>query len=82
MLIVKEREFQGIKTSLQTGKVAKQAHGSVLAKAGETVVLATVVSQKEMREGADFIPLMVEYREKFYASGKIPGGFIKREGRP
>jgi len=81
-LIVKEREFQGIKTSLQTGKVAKQAHGSVLAKAGETVVLATVVSQKEMREGADFIPLMVEYREKFYASGKIPGGFIKREGRP
>ncbi|WP_400168242.1 polyribonucleotide nucleotidyltransferase [Fidelibacter multiformis] len=82
MLIVKEREFQGIKTSLQTGKVAKQAHGSVLAKAGETVVLATVVSQKEVREGADFIPLMVEYREKFYASGKIPGGFIKREGRP
>ncbi|KUK91490.1 MAG: Polyribonucleotide nucleotidyltransferase [Marinimicrobia bacterium 46_43] len=81
-MIVKEREFQGIKTSLQTGKVAKQAHGSVLAKAGETVVLATVVSQKEMREGADFIPLMVEYREKFYASGKIPGGFIKREGRP
>jgi len=81
-LIVKEREFQGIKTSLQTGKVAKQAHGSVLAKAGETVVLATVVSQKELREGADFIPLMVEYREKFYASGKIPGGFIKREGRP
>jgi len=81
-LIVKEREFQGIKTSLQTGKVAKQAHGSVLAKAGETVVLATVVSQKEVREGADFIPLMVEYREKFYASGKIPGGFIKREGRP
>ncbi|BFN37206.1 polyribonucleotide nucleotidyltransferase [Fidelibacter multiformis] len=81
-MIVKEREFQGIKTSLQTGKVAKQAHGSVLAKAGETVVLATVVSQKEVREGADFIPLMVEYREKFYASGKIPGGFIKREGRP
>jgi len=81
-LIVKEREFQGIKISLQTGKVAKQAHGAVLATAGETVVLATVVSQKEIREGADFIPLMVEYREKFYASGKIPGGFIKREGRP
>ncbi|MCD6234338.1 MAG: polyribonucleotide nucleotidyltransferase [Candidatus Marinimicrobia bacterium] len=81
-MIVKEREFQGIKISLQTGKVAKQAHGAVLATAGETVVLATVVSQKEIREGADFIPLMVEYREKFYASGKIPGGFIKREGRP
>jgi polyribonucleotide nucleotidyltransferase len=81
-LIVKEREIRGIKTILQTGKVAKQAHGSVLAKAGDTIVLATVVSQNEMREGADFIPLMVEYREKFYASGKIPGGFIKREGRP
>lgn len=81
-MIVKEREFQGVKIALQTGKVAKQAHGSVLAKAGDTIVLATVVSQKEMREGADFIPLMVEYREKFYASGKIPGGFIKREGRP
>ncbi len=81
-MIEKQQEIQGLKLTLQTGKVAKQAHGSVLAKAGDTVVLATVVSQPELREGADFIPLMVEYREKFYASGKIPGGFIKREGRP
>ncbi|MDD5582950.1 MAG: polyribonucleotide nucleotidyltransferase [Candidatus Marinimicrobia bacterium] len=78
----KELELEGIKITLQTGKVAKQADGAVLAKAGDTVVLATVVSQKEMLEEVDFVSLMVEYREKFYASGKIPGGFIKREGRP
>ncbi|HDT12564.1 MAG TPA: polyribonucleotide nucleotidyltransferase [Candidatus Marinimicrobia bacterium] len=82
MLILKEQEINGTKTILQTGKVAKQAHGSVLARMGDTIVLATVVSQNQLREGADFVPLMVEYREKFYASGKIPGGFIKREGRP
>jgi len=81
-LILKEREINGTHTILQTGKVAKQAHGSVLARAGDTIVLATVVSQNQLREGADFVPLQVEYREKFYASGKIPGGFIKREGRP
>jgi polyribonucleotide nucleotidyltransferase len=81
-LISKEKEINGIHTVLQTGKVAKQAHGSVMARAGDTIVLATVVSQKQLREGADFVPLQVEYREKFYASGKIPGGFIKREGRP
>jgi len=81
-LILKEQEINGTKTILQTGKVAKQAHGSVLARMGDTIVLATVVSQNQLREGADFVPLMVEYREKFYASGKIPGGFIKREGRP
>lgn len=81
-MISKEKEINGIHTVLQTGKVAKQAHGSVMARAGDTIVLATVVSQKQLREGADFVPLQVEYREKFYASGKIPGGFIKREGRP
>ena len=81
-MILKEQEINGTKTILQTGKVAKQAHGSVLARMGDTIVLATVVSQNQLREGADFVPLMVEYREKFYASGKIPGGFIKREGRP
>lgn len=81
-MISKEREINGTLTMLQTGKVAKQAHGSVMARAGDTIVLATVVSQNQLREGADFVPLQVEYREKFYASGKIPGGFIKREGRP
>ena len=67
---------------LETGRMAKQAHGSVLATYGNVVVLATVVSDYKPRAGADFFPLMVDYREKFYAAGKIPGGFFKREGRP
>lgn len=67
---------------LETGKLAKQADGSVVVKMGGTMLLATVVSAKEARDGVDFMPLTVEYREKFTAAGKIPGGFIKREGRP
>ncbi len=67
--------------SLETGRIAKQAHGSVLARVGDTMVLATAVSENSMREGADFVPLTVEFREKFYSSGKIPGGFLRREGR-
>jgi len=68
--------------TLETGRVAKQAHGSVLATYGEVVVLACVVSDYSPKPGADFFPLMVDYREKFYAAGKIPGGFFKREGPP
>jgi len=67
---------------LETGRMAKQAHGSVLATYGGTMVLATVVSDYAPKPGVDYFPMMVDYREKFYAAGKIPGGFFKREGRP
>jgi len=68
--------------SFQTGKVAKQAHGAVVVSYSDTVVLVTAVSANEAREGIDFFPLTVEYQEKAFAAGKIPGGFFKREGRP
>src|SRR5262245_17537297 len=68
--------------SIETGKVAKQADGSAVVRLGDTVVLATACGQKEPRAGVDFLPLTVDYRENNYASGKIPGGFFKREGRP
>ena len=68
--------------TFQTGKLAKQADGSVLVCQGETKVLVTAVMSDEVREDIDFFPLLVEYREKAYAAGKIPGGFIKREGKP
>jgi len=68
--------------NIETGKIAKQAAGSIVVSCEETVVLVTAVSSKEPREGIDFFPLMVDYEEKFYAAGKIPGGFFKREGRP
>ncbi len=77
-----EIEFGGRPLSLETGRLAKQAHGSVLAQYGETVVLATVVSAYEARPQIDFLPLTVDYQEKTFAAGKIPGGFFKREGRP
>src|SRR3989338_1993939 len=67
---------------LETGKMAKQADGAVTIQYGGTVVLATVVGSKEPREDFGFFPLTVEYQEKTYAAGKIPGGFFKREGRP
>lgn len=66
---------------IETGKLAKQADGSVVVRQGDTMLLATVVSPTESREGASFLPLSVDYQEKFAASGKIPGGFLKREGR-
>src|SRR5690348_17261168 len=76
-----EREFAGRKLVIETGRMAKQAAGSALVQFGDTMVLAAVtVSDKETP--LDFFPLLVEYREKTYAAGKIPGGFIKREGRP
>src|SRR4030042_1176890 len=67
---------------IETGRLAKQADGSVTVQLGGTVVLVTCVCSKDVREGIDFLPLTVEYQEKTYAAGKIPGGFFKREGRP
>src|SRR5207245_10966993 len=72
----------GKKLTFETGKLAKQAHGSCVVRIGDNVVLATAVSNTEPREGIDFFPLTVDYREDTYAGGRIPGGFIKREGRP
>ena len=68
--------------TLETGKLAKQANGSVVVRMGGTMLLATVVSNEEPLEGVDFLPLTVDYREKFAAAGRVPGGFLKREGRP
>ena len=75
-------DFGGRSLSIETGKVAKQANGSVVVQYGETVVLVTAVTADKRREGLDFIPLTVNYQEMTYAAGKIPGGFFKREGRP
>jgi polyribonucleotide nucleotidyltransferase len=77
-----EIEWGGRPLILETGKIARQADGAVLATYGETVVLATVVSAKEPKPGIDFFPLTVNYQEKTFAAGKIPGGYFKREGRP
>ncbi|KQX54093.1 MULTISPECIES: polyribonucleotide nucleotidyltransferase [unclassified Ensifer] len=77
-----EIEWAGRPLKLETGKIARQADGAVLATYGETVVLATVVSAKSPKPGQDFFPLTVNYQEKTYAAGKIPGGYFKREGRP
>jgi polyribonucleotide nucleotidyltransferase len=78
----KEIQWGGRKLVLETGRIARQADGAVLATYGETAVLATVVAQKTPRAGIDFFPLTVNYQEKAFAAGKIPGGFFKREGRP
>ena len=72
----------GKRLNFETGRMAKQASGAVLATLGDTVVLATAVASPDPREGIDFFPLTVDYREYAYAGGRIPGGFIKREGRP
>ncbi|WP_297323664.1 polyribonucleotide nucleotidyltransferase [uncultured Bartonella sp.] len=77
-----EIDWAGRPLTLETGKIARQADGAVIATYGETVVLATVVSEKETKPGQDFFPLTVNYQEKTYAAGKIPGGYFKREGRP
>ncbi len=77
-----ELDWGGRKLILETGKVARQADGAVVASYGDTTVLATVVAAKTPREGVDFLPLTVDYQEKFYAAGRIPGGYFKREGRP
>lgn len=78
----KETEFAGQTLVLETGKIARQADGAVMASLGGTQVLCTVVGSKSVKEGQDFFPLSVHYQEKTYAAGKIPGGFFKREGRP
>ncbi|MEZ5841461.1 MAG: polyribonucleotide nucleotidyltransferase [Hyphomicrobiales bacterium] len=75
-------DWGGRPLTLETGRIARQADGAVFAKYGETTVLATVVSEKEPKPGFDFFPLKVDYQEKFYAAGRIPGGYFKREGRP
>jgi polyribonucleotide nucleotidyltransferase len=77
-----EIQFHGRPLSIEVGRVAKQASGSALVQYGETVVLATAVATQSAREGIDFFPLTVDYQEKTFAAGKIPGGFFKREGRP
>ena len=77
-----EKEIGGKILALETGKIARQSAGSVVLTYGETVLLVAVNAAKEAREDVDFFPLQVEYREKHYASGKIPGGFFKREARP
>ena len=82
MIVKKQIEIGGRIFSVETGKYAKQADGAVMVQYADTVILATVVASKEPVNGQDFFPLQVEYREKTAAAGKIPGGFIKREGRP
>src|SRR5499427_7262960 len=78
----KEVEWAGRKLVLESGKIARQADGAVMATYGGTTVLATVVFEKKPKPGLDFFPLTVNYQEKAFAAGKIPGGFFKREGRP
>ena len=81
-VIKKSIEWGEETLTLETGKVARQADGTVVATLGETSVMANVTFANEMREGQDFFPLTVHYQEKYYAAGKIPGGFFKREARP
>jgi polyribonucleotide nucleotidyltransferase len=82
MVVKKEVEIGGRVFSIETGKYAKQANGSVMVRYGDTMVLVTAVAANEAKEGLDYFPLQVEYREKTSAAGKFPGGYIKREGRP
>ncbi len=82
MIISKEIDIGNKTLTIETGRVARQADGAVTVRYGDTMVLVTAVASEEAREDLDFFPLTVEYREKTYAAGKIPGGFFKREGRP
>ena len=75
-------DLAGRELTIETGKLAQLANGAVLVRYGDTVVLSTVTASQTPREGIDFFPLSVDFEEKLYAVGKIPGGFIKREGRP
>ena len=77
-----ETELAGRKLVIETGKMAELSNGSVVVRYGETVVMVNVTASKEPREGIDFFPLSVDYEEKLYAVGKIPGSFQKREGKP
>src|SRR5689334_7062596 len=78
----KDISWGGQLLTLETGKVARQADGAVMARLGDTIVLCTVVGARSVKPGQDFFPLTVNYQEKAFAAGKIPGGFFKREGRP
>src|SRR3984957_19158324 len=78
----KELDWGGRRLILETGKIARQADGAVLVRYGDTIVLCTAVGVRTSRPGQDFFPLTVNYQEKAFAAGKIPGGFFKREGRP
>ena len=80
--IKKSIEIGGKEISIETGKLAKQADGAVVLRMGDTMILATVVANKDAKDGVDFLPLTVDYREKFAADGRIPGGFFRREARP
>ena len=84
MFEIKKEEItvNGKKITLETGKIARQADGAIIASCGETVVIATAVGAKKVAEGQDYFPLSVNYQEKYYAAGKIPGGYFKREARP
>jgi polyribonucleotide nucleotidyltransferase len=82
LILCKEIEIGSGTLTIETGRLAKQADGSVVVRYGDTVVLVTAVASKTPREGVDFLPLTVDYRENTYAAGKIPGGFFRREGRP
>src|SRR5947199_8147762 len=82
MLHTVEGDLGGRTLTLETGKMAKQANGAVVVRSGDSVVLVTACMADQPKPGAAFFPLTVDYREYTYAAGKIPGGFIKREGRP
>ena len=81
-LIKKSIKFGAHDLTIETGEIGRQADGAVMVTYGDTVVMVTAVGRKEAKEGQDFFPLTVDYQEKNYAAGKIPGGFFKREGRP
>src|SRR6202048_683235 len=81
-IVTKNVEVAGKRLSIETGRVAEQANGAVVIRQGDSVVLSTAVMSKEPREGIDFFPLTCDYEEKLYAAGKIPGAFMRREGRP
>ncbi len=76
-VVTKEFQFGNHKVTLETGRIARQASGAVMVSMGDTVLLVTCVAKKEAREGQDFFPLTVDYQEKTYAAGKIPGGFFQ-----
>ncbi|HKK04736.1 MAG TPA: polyribonucleotide nucleotidyltransferase, partial [Gammaproteobacteria bacterium] len=80
--LVKEFKYGDHTVRLETGEIARQASGAVMVNMDDTVVLVTAVVMKEAMEGRDFFPLTVNYQERTYSAGKIPGGFFKREGRP
>src|SRR2546428_6590925 len=81
-IVTKNVEVAGRPLSIETGRVAEQANGAVILRQGDSVVLSTAVMSKDPREGVDFFPLTCDYEEKLYAVGKIPGAFMRREGRP